>query len=139
MFFFSFSQKLCWDSENILGLKSGNLIPWNLLLLLLFYYSWHASHEIFIAAVVSPSTLGTCSMNPCHVPHQMRHHPFHIGQLEKPHNAWKENQRKGDIMYFVRILCKSHTCTTEYFGEKNFVVCFLFTIIWKNNKIAFDT
>lgn len=119
--FLSFSQKFYWDSENILGLKSGNLIPWNLLLLLLFYYSWHASHEIFIAAVISPSTLG--SMNPCHVSHQMRHHPFsHLAAWEESQCMKSKREEVGHNFFLYRLFAESHICTTEYFGEKNFVV-----------------
>lgn len=118
-FFFSFSQKLCWDSENILGLKSGNLIPWNLLLLLLFYYSWHASREIFIAAVVSPSTLGTCSMNPCHVPHQMRHHPFsHWAAWEASQCMKRKPEERGHNVFCTDSLQKSYLYNRIFWREE---------------------
>lgn len=135
--FFSFSQKLYWDSENIVGLKSGNLMPRNLLLLLLFNYSWHASHEIFIAAVVSLSTVGTYSMNPCRVSHQMRHLPFsHLAAWEESQCMKSKTEERGHHFFCMDSLQKVIS-VQQYFG-KNFVVCFLFTIIWKDNKVAFD-
>lgn len=131
MLVFFFQPKTYIETENLIRLKTRKSYTLNfflllLLLLLLFCYCQHASPEIFIAAVVNPSTLGTYSMNPCNVSHQTRHHPFsHLAAWEASQCMKNKTEEGGHHVFCIDSL-QQITSVQQNTSDSRILLCVFF-------------